>query len=605
MPPTIYDYILQEKARFETDRIQLGENWYWNFREHVQLIFHLKHNVFYTGDNNWVRPFKQVMKTMIQLCNWTEDIEARNVMFYLKNGGAGMRKVWGFLIKKYHEDVYAKEHDLDQMLDDITDSDNSYGGALVQPGMKRPEVLSLNSIAFCDQTNIKGGAIGFGLYLSPSKLKSMSKLGWGEESNGATISLEELCTLATYEKDPQGTMNEKQNRVPSKTIEVYVVKGDLPENYLKEGGDEDYVYNQVQVVAYYNDKERGKTGVTLYRKKNEDDILFHSTEPVFMRALGFSAGETSLYPQIFSNFLTIHKTNLLEASAKVPLFTDDPSYANRNKVQDMENLEITTISPDSKFGIAQIPTAAPANIQLIGAEINEWFNVAQYGNAAFDPLMGAEKQTSGTTFRGQERVVAQGKGSHENKKGKRAKFVEEIYRKLILPDIIREIKKGKKFLANLDVDELSWVAEQVSTHQSNEKIKGLILKGKVVSLEEAEQFRQMYRKDFLKKGNKQLLEILKDELPEDLEIEIGVNVEGKQKDVAQLSDKLLSIFQFIFQNPQGFQQAMQIPALAKSFESIVEYGGLSITDFSSLMQAPMMSTEVSAEAPKPLEMQPA
>jgi len=97
--------------------------------------------------------------------------------------------------------------------------------------------------------------------------------------------------------------------------------------------------------------------------------------------------------------------------------------------------------------------------------------------------------------------------------------------------------------------------------------------------------KEEFKRQFLKKGNKHLLEVLKDEF-KDVEIKLGINISNKQKDLVQLSDKLLSIFQYIFANPVGFQQAMQIPALAKSFENILEYGGLNISDFSSLMQAP-------------------
>ncbi len=106
----------------------------------------------------------------------------------------------------------------------------------------------------------------------------------------------------------------------------------------------------------------------------------------------------------------------------------------------------------------------------------------------------------------------------------------------------------------------------------------------------------------IKKGNKQLLKILKGEF-QDIEVRMGIDVAGKQKDLANLSDKLLSIFQFIFANPAGFQQAMQIPALAKSFENILEFGGMSIGDFSSLLAAPVVSpmqpqTQQTQQAPQ-------
>ena len=48
--------------------------------------------------------------------------------------------------------------------------------------------------------------------------------------------------------------------------------------------------------------------------------------------------------------------NMLEAGAKVPLVTDDPMYTQRQKIQDMETLEITTIADGAK--IWQVPTAA-------------------------------------------------------------------------------------------------------------------------------------------------------------------------------------------------------------------------------------------------------
>jgi len=255
---------------------------------------------------------------------------------------------------------------------------------------------------------------------------------------------------------------------------------------------------------------------------------------------------------------------------------------SKNKIQDMENLEITTIEDGKR--IYQVPTAAPTNIQLYGNEINEWYAHAQLGGAANDPLMGKEAP-SGTTFRGQERSVAQGRGIHDRRRGQRAKFIEGIYRDWIIPDMKKEIVKGNKFLATLTTEELTWIAESIAINESNKKIKETILNGgNIPTKQEQDAMIQGMKSSVLKKGNKQLIEILKGEF-DDTEIKMGINIAGKQKDLVQLSDKLLSIFQFIFQNPAGFQQAMQIPALAKSFENILEYGGMSIGDFSSLLQA--------------------
>lgn len=575
--PDIYSYIREQENEFQTQEIQVGDNWHWSFRNHVQLIFHLIHGVFYTGTNDWLRAFKQVMRPLLRLSFWTEDLEVKDVTFFIEETTG---RALSFLIKKYHDEVYVREHDLDTLFDEITESDITYGGVLLQKGVKKPEVLHLNSIAFCDQTDMLGGPVAFKHYFSPDKLREMSKFGWGEESNGADITLDDLCILASDEKKSPA-LSEKPNKTSGKTIEVYVIRGNLPEHYLKDNDNMEDFYNQLQIRAFYTNHENRKEGVCLYRKKeNEGNLKFHASEKVYQRALGYGDGEAFLHPQIWTNFLTIHKMNLLESASKVPLYTDDGSYTTKNKIQDMENLEITTIDENKK--IYQVPTAAPTNIQLFQNTITELYDSMQLNGAAFDSLMGKE-ESAGTTFKGQERLVAQGRGWHDRRRGQRAKFIESIYRDWIIPDIVKEVTKGKKFLASLSTEEMMWVADQMATNMTNKRIKEIILGGKMITKEEQDVFMQVFKQNFLKKGNKQLLEILKDEFS-DIEVKIGINVAGKQKDLVGLNEKVLSMFQFIFANPQAFQMAMQNPALARSFEDILEYSGLSSANFSSLVQ---------------------
>src|SRR3990167_8996149 len=148
--PTIYSYITAEESKFQTEEIQVGDNWMWNFRNHVQLIFHLKNGIFFTGENNWLRAFKNIMEPLLNLSYWTEDIEVKDVLFFIESTTG---RALSFLIKKYHDEVYVREHNLDTMFDEITESDLDYGGVLVQDSKDVPEVLVLNDIAFCDQTD--------------------------------------------------------------------------------------------------------------------------------------------------------------------------------------------------------------------------------------------------------------------------------------------------------------------------------------------------------------------------------------------------------------------------------------------------------------------
>ena len=591
MSSQITSYIIEQENLYETQEIQVGDNWFWNMRKHVQLIFHLKHGMFFSGANNWLRAFKNIMQPILNVAYWSEDIEVKDVLFFIEDKGS---RALSFLIKKYHDEVFVRKYNLDTFFDEITESDIDYGGVLVQrTNTARPEVLPLQLIAFCDQKDILGAPIGFKHIFSPEKLRGMSKFGWGSEKNGATISIEDLIVLADEHTSPAG-MNEKVNVSTGKQIEIYIVRGNLPEHYLKDNDDMEYYCNQLQIVAMYTDSESNRQGVVLYRKKAEEgDLMFHTSQKVAGRGLGRGEGEALLHPQIWTNFLEIHKMNMLESASKVPLYTDDSTYTQKNKIQDMENLEITTIEDGKK--IYQVPTAAPVNVQLMDKALNEWYEHGQLSGSAFDPMMG-KQSVSGTTFRGQNQIVQQGSGFHERRRGQRAKFIEEIYRKMILGDMKKEMMKGKKFMASLTTEEMQYVVDQLVINQTNEmKINYILDNGgdapppDVVSV-----FEDMVRQEFLKKGNKHLFEILENEL-QGIEIKMGINIAGKQKDVAGMSDKMFSIFKEVFANPAGFIQTMKIPGMSKTFQDILELGGLSPVDFSELVMMP--------NAPVPIEQQ--
>lgn len=600
-PKTIYEYITQEEAAFDRDQIQIGQNWKWNFKNHVQMIFHLKNGVFFQGENDWMRAFREVMDPIIQLAKWMQDIEVKDVLFFSesKNG-----RIASFFIKKYHDEVYVKKHNLDELFDEITESDIVYGGSFVDHATdERPKIIDLTRIAFCDQTDILSGPFGVKLSLSPTRLRAMQKQGWFSEANGASGSVSDLIKLATFEKEVTGgTTGTNKNNTTGKNIDCYIVRGPLPLSYLDDGDDDETVEHQVQIVALYADKKGNKQGFTIYRKReSEDETKFFATERIEGRALGRGEGERMLHPQIWSNFLEIHKMQMLQSAAKTPLYTDDETYTNRQAIQDMENLEVTTIKEGRR--IFQIPTAATANIQLYQNAIDQWFQHAQYLGSAFDPLLGKEG-ASGTTFRGQERVVHQGKGRHDRQRGRRAKFIEEIYRDWIIPDMKREIVKGKKFLATLTANEMMWVMDQLAVNAWNRYAMDKALE--LGQFEEGEQqaFIENFKQQFQRGGNNRVLEILKDEF-RDVEISIGINIAGKQKDIAALSDKFLAIFQQILANPMAFVEAMKVPGMQEAFSSILEYGGIDQVSFFGLMNSLQSAPQQQLPAGQPQGVAPA
>jgi len=90
----------------------------------------------------------------------------------------------------------------------------------------------------------------------------------------------------------------------------------------------------------------------------------------------------------------------------------------------------------------------------------------------------------------------------------------------------------------------------------------------------------------LKSGSKKFVKILKNEL-KDLNLKISINIANKQKDLALITDKLVNVFRQVIAAPQ----ILQDPNLAKVFNKILEYSGISPLNFSPSIPLKESSTQ--------------
>lgn len=571
-PHTIYDYIVQEKNAYETKEIEVSDNWSWNMRNHIILSFLMKYGKYrdISNDPKTKPPFHNIIMPILEWRYAAEDRDVKDIIFETEEPD---KQHLSFLIKKYWDDVFTIENNLDEFLDDAIESKVDYGGVLIKKGMDAvPEVIPLQSIAFCDQTNILGAPIGFKFMFSPAQLKLQARAGWGTTNADTTI--DNLILLA-----------QKNPNKGSKGIEVYVVRGELPKAYF-EGNDMDTLLNQVHVVAFYQD-EKGKIGKTLYKSKETENVLkFNAPKKVYNRALGWGGIEALIDPQIWANFAEIHKNNLLKAASKVGLFTDDENFVNRNKVREMENLETLTIDKESRYGIRQIPTTSP-NIALFDRRVQELEAHAQNIAGVTDSLLG-KQPPAGTPFRLQERVVFEGKKPHERIAGKFDKFLEEIIQDWIVPHIVRKITKGAEFLSTLTADEMEYVMRQVPKNRAIKRQWEDILSGREVG--DLAKYEEEEKQKL--SGNRFILKILKDEFKE-VKLKVKIRISGKQKDMALFVDKLTNILKQYWTLPPELKSD---PTTQHLMAQIFEASGLSPTDIN--FEAPLPA--ISEQATKPI-----
>lgn len=584
--PDIFSYIEAEENEYENENgITLPGNWNWSMKEHLETSYLYIHSQLKTGKDDF-KPVKNIIRPILNLQHRTEDIEVKDVAIYVNDP---QKYHLSFLVKKYHDDVFVVENDMDTFFDELNVSRIDYGAGLSkQLNRPCPEVVPLQSIAFCDQTDILSGPIGIKHYYSPDQLKDMEKVGWGKKENGATISIDELITLSKSEKEEE----EKINKTPGRYIEIYEVHGNLPATFADPNASSTTYETRLFIVGFYQQKgTTGRKGVILYTAI-EPELPFKliKRDPVYGRALGFGGAEELFEAQVWTTYDMIRKQNMLDAAAVTILKTTDPGLASRNKVRDMDNLDIVELTMGTD--LTQVDTF-PRNMQLFTQSLQEWEIHAQQMGAATEAVLG-ESPAAGTPFKLQQQVIAQGLGLHEYRRGQYAKHLEEIYNDWIIPHIEKKITEGATFLSELSLEEMQYVTDALVTNMANNQAVDMVIAGEDPETIPAavEKFKELARSEFKKKGNKHFIEILKGEFKGN-KLKVKVSIKGKSKDLAARTDGLVNVFRQIIANPA----VLQIPAIARIFNDIIESSGLNPADFTGITTSQVAAATPNAAQP--------
>jgi len=574
IPKDIYEFIIDKELEFNKGINILG--WDWSMAEHIKTSFFYKHGRLLNGNDDDT-PVKNIIKPILNMQYWAEDIDVKDIVLYIEN--PDMYHL-SFLVKKYHDDVFIKENNLDSLFDEINQSRIDYGGGLIMDvGKARPQRIDLETIAFCNQSDMLTSPVGLKYYMSDSDLQDMADKGWGDKNKGATHTIEEAIVLARNQEGNESLGNiKKPIKEKGKYIEVYLVNGNMPQMYLDDKKSDKYIY-QTQAVCFYNDKDNNKQGITLLALKSKNPFKLIKRDEVFGRALGYGGVEELFESQAWTTYTEIQKKEIIDAAAKIVHLSDDEEFAKRNhNLKNVQNNEILYVGEQKT--VRQMDTY-PRSIALLDNSINEWQAHAQEAGGAPNPLMGKEAP-SGTPFALQNLVVQTGKNQHDFRRGQYAKFIEEIYRDLIIPYIANEITKDQKFLSSLSIEEMQEISEKMIEREVNKKIINTAFSGKLYEAEKIEAFKQEKLEAFMKDNNK-FIKILKGQLKE-AKVNIKIDVAGKQKDLQGMTTAVSNIMRQALATYDPNTKTFAIfddPRMSKLFNQILEYSNMSAIDFNN------------------------
>ncbi|MEX2052815.1 MAG: hypothetical protein WD898_01150, partial [Candidatus Paceibacterota bacterium] len=323
----------------------------------------------------------------------------------------------------------------------------------------------------------------------------------------------------------------KDSQSPSKSVEVYELRGVFPKTWLNtdenEEYDEDDGYSrQVHIITFYKTSDGKDEGICLYKGKTKQIFKAYKRTNRFGTACGMGGIEELYQPQVWTNFSEIHLANMLASASKMILQTASKNVAVENDLNDLDNNSIITYE-DGK-PLTQVPLQ-PINRQAFDNSIIKWEQRANTLGSASDPSLG-KNPTSGTPLGTVEIVTQQGEGIHDYRKGKIADFWHEIYTDWVVKYFAADLNKGNRWLDELSMDEIQEVAQRVAETSANAQMIEAVLAGQDVVEEQRLLLIDLIKEDFRKGGKKRFIEAMKDEFKK-LPLKLKFSVAGKQKNL--------------------------------------------------------------------------
>lgn len=585
MNKEVYEYILTEKNRYETVPIQLTKSKTWSMREHIERCTNVANGWFHQGANDGNRPYDDIVTPIVDVAFRSEGFDVKDIIPFVDDAEQSYKS---FLIKKYHP-KWARKNELDSFIDEVVESSIIYDLVLIKNvNNVRPEVVPLENIAFCDQTDVMKGPICIKDFYNIPELLEMKKNGWYSDEIDMAI------LQAKAQKEVPNNSSSRKNETPGKYIEVYQLHGYLPESWLDDNGDPNKYVPQMHVVCYYNNEQGDKQGITLYKGKSKlMDKLFKALKIDVVRSRGRACGrsvvERLFEPQVWTNYSAIKLKQLMDAALTV-FTTTDPELAG----QPLTGVKANQILKLNDGKTLQKVDGTVQNTTLFSNNQVRQENNARILGSASDAQLGTNP-VSGTPFSLQALVVQQGQGIHEYRQGKIATFFADVlYRDWILQYLVNEMNNGKTFSDTLTLDEMTEIADKMAKNKAEKQIVDAILSGKTPTETDRQSLIKLYKEQFMNSGDRAFFEIIKDEL-DSLPIDVMINIKSKQRYMAQNADKITNIIREVLRNPQAFAQ---VPGISKVFNQLLEESGMSSIDFTKITNLP---TPVTPVASPPLE----
>lgn len=585
----VFSFIKNEETEFQSGMgVPVIDGWDFKMYEHIRKSTLYKYGQLANRVKTDNDPVINIILPILNVAYRLLDVDVKDIVPYVDMENS---RHLSLLVKRFH-DRWARreEFDLDDYLDELKEQWYDFGLGLTKKGSGHPEVVPLQRLAFCDQTDIMAGPICEKHTYSIDQLMDM-KGKWDSDS------IDEIIVMAQAEKSQQQVQGQKQ-QTPGKYIEVYELHGIFPETYNPdiEDPDPNNYERHAYYVSFYHTQDNYDKGIILYHgpeSKNVYESL--KRDRAYGRACGYGGVEELFEPQVWHTYSEIQKKEMLDAASSMIIKAIGFNPTSQ-KITDMEKGEFIRLEEDQQ--LEQL-VFQPINWAVFDDWQEKMKLTAQTQGSANDPQLGVEPK-SGTPYALQRLTTVQGQGIHQYRQGQFTGFIGRLYRKWFLKQMVQEMNKGDKWVDEVDLKDLQYIAEKVSANAAMKKKKNMLLRGKSVNEAEMAIYRENLKEQIL--GNNQIsLKVIKDEF-KDIPIKVKVNVSNKQKNLIEEADKIIALVREIVSNPM----LLQDKGWSDLINQVIENYGLNPVSFQGTGQAvqqmppqaaPQAAPQVAPQAP--------
>lgn len=556
---------------YENNTIQLVDGLYFNQYETLRKIEFYWNSKYINGQKDSlgrIKPFYNISKFRVNVATRATDLDVKDVKVSSDNPNDRVRSLL------FNKELYnwMKDIDFSKKLNDAGKTRPKYGGVLIKKiekdGKLDIQVVEWKNV-ITDPTDILGGVVIEKHYLSPSEL-SKKKDVWKN--------VDKAIKLATKAR---GTNKYKDDATENK-VPVYEVHGEFPETYNPNGGKDETVYEKMLFYIAGDECE-----IPLYfEEEKELPYKFLAWDEISGRGLGCGIVEDGFEAQMWTNDAIMAEKNVMDLAGKVFIKTTSEKFGN-NVITEAETGQVFNMEDGAD---ATIMNLVPSSLPEFQNLVEKWNTQYERVTNTFEAVTG-ETLPSNTPLGSVAIQSQQASSFFDYRREEAGIFWREVLNDWVIPHLIKKINKAHILASDYTPEELDMIDNTFAQNVIEEKVKKLILQGKIIFAEERQQMVEDLKE--LQKVNKERRYIdIPDNYFKDYKAKITIDLTGESKNKQENLTSLFNVLTQIASNPM----LLQDPNLMQIFSQMLEISGIKFYPKAPTSQAPKTSGKIEAQS---------